>query len=132
MNKQEKLVVLKNNINRLVLVLILIMSLTACGAGSSGCDTIANPEGPAFFKVENNLSSGLSWNFQSGYAFGADMKPGECTNMGVSPSQYTIRLQQCNIGGGACNSNFGESKTVVFSVSQGETYTLRVDNNTFD
>ena len=92
---------------------------------------IANPNGPAYFKVVNNLNSGLAWSFQSGYAFSADMKPGECTNMGVAASQYTIELQQCNIGGGACTSTFGATRSIAFSAAQGETYTLTVDSGFF-
>jgi len=93
---------------------------------------IANPDGPAYFKVANNLNVGLHWHFQDGYAFGADMKPGECTNMGVVARQYTVVLQQCTIGDGACTSSFGASKSVVFSVAQGETYTLTVDAGFFN
>jgi hypothetical protein len=76
---------------------LLLISLAACsggsnGGGSGGCDLIANANGPAYFQVENNLSSGLQW-YLPAYAFGADMKPGECTKMGVSSSQFTLELQ---------------------------------------
>ena len=108
--------------------------LSSCSGGGNdggggGCDMIANPGGPAYFKVVNNLNSGLEWYFQTGYAFGADMKPGECTNMGVVASQYTIQLQQCNISDAGCTSNFGPTRSMVFSVAQGETYTLTVDGS---
>ncbi|MBL6998414.1 MAG: hypothetical protein ISR73_01040 [Gammaproteobacteria bacterium] len=110
--------------------------LSACSSdsdsSSGGCDLIANPDGPAFFKVENNITSGLEWYFQSGYAFGADMKPGECTNMGVASSQYTVHFQPCNIGADSCTSNFGVARSIVFSVIGGETYTVTVDNNFFN
>ena len=99
--------------------------------GGSSCDMVANPNGPAYFKVVNNLSSGLGWYFQGSYVFGADMKPGECTNMGVVASQYTVQLQQCNISNAGCASNFGSTRSVVFSVAQGETYTLTVDGSFF-
>lgn len=118
----------------LILILMLALALAGCGGGGSaggGCDTVANAGGPAFFKVENNLSSGLSWTL-SAYAFGADMKPGECTIMGVSASQHTVELTQCNIGGAACTSTFGPTKNIVFSVLDGETYTLDVTSNTFN
>lgn len=116
-------------------ILVLAVLLSSCGSsGSDGgsCDMVANPNGPAYFKVVNNLNSGLEWYFQDGYAFGADMKPGECTNMGVAASQYTIQLQQCNISDAGCTSNFGSSRSVVFSVTQGETYTLTVDGSFFN
>ncbi len=114
----------------------LVVILSSCSNGRSdnsvsSCDMVANPNGPAYFKVVNNLSSGLEWYFQGSYAFGADMKPGECTNMGVVASQYTVQLQQCNISNAGCASNFGSTRSVVFSVSQGETYTLTVDGSYF-
>lgn len=99
--------------------------------GGGSCDMIANQDGPAYFKVKNNLSSGLEWYLNS-YAFGADMKPGECTNMGVAASQYTVRFQQCNIGDGACTSTFGSPRSIVFSVAQGETHTVNVDSSFFN
>ncbi len=116
------------------LSILIVLTLSACGGGSEGsgdCDMVANPDGPAYFKVKNNLNSGLEWFFQTSYAFGADMKPGECTNMGVAASQYTVQLQQCNIGDADCTSNLGSSRSVVFSVAQGETYTLTVDGSFF-
>lgn len=122
---------------RFLVLFVLATLVSACSSGgsdnsASSCDMIANPDGPAYFKVVNNLSSGLEWYFQGSYAFGADMKPGECTNMGVAASQYTIRLQQCNISDADCTSNIGSSRTIVFSVAQGETYTLAVDSSSFN
>jgi len=122
---------------RCLALFVLTALVSACSSGGSNnsagsCDMIANPDGPAYFKVVNNLSSGLEWFFQGSYAFGADMKPGECTNMGVAASQYTIHLQQCNISDADCTSNIGSSRTVVFSVAQGETYTLTVDSSSFN
>lgn len=116
----------------LLILAPLFFILASCGSSSSsgGCDTVANANGPAYFRVENDLNSGLSWVLWA-YAFGADMKPGECTKMGVSARQYTVELQQCNIGGGACTSYFGPAVNEVFTVADGETYTLIVDASTF-
>ena len=118
----------------LIFLICIPVFLSSCGGGSSssggGCDMIANASGPAYFRVENDLSSGLSWTL-SAYAFGADMKPGECTRMGVSARQYTVELRQCNIGSSACTAYFGPTENVVFSVADGETYTLVVDSSTF-
>ena len=117
---------------RLALIPLTLIFLSACSSsgGGAGCDTVANPDGPAFFRVENNLSSGLSWTLPA-FAFGADMKPGECTIMGVTSSQFTVELQQCNIGSEACTSDIGLEKLIVFSVAQGDTFTLIVDGDTF-
>lgn len=98
---------------------------------SGACDIVANAAGPAYFEVKNNLSSGLAW-YLPDYAFGADMKPGECTKMGVPASQITMELQHCNISNAACTSYFGVTKTIVFSVLGGQTYTLSVTSNTFN
>ena len=117
-----------------MLFALLAFLLVGCGGGgggSSSCDLVANASGPAFFKVENNLSSGLSW-FLPAFAFGADMKPGECTKMGVPASQFTVELQQCNIGSSSCTSNFGPTKMIVFTVLSGETFTLDVTSSTFN
>ena len=123
-------------IGRCLALFVLTALVSACSPGGSdnsagSCDMIANPGGPTYFKVVNNLNSGLEWYFQTGYAFGADMKPGECTNMGVVASQYTIRLKQCNISDAGCTSNFGPTRSIVSSVAQGETYTLTVDGSFF-
>ena len=112
---------------------LIFVFLSACSSsgGSASCDTVASTvAATAFFRVENNLSSGLSWTLPA-FAFGADMKPGECTIVGVEPSQYTVELQQCNIGSEACTSDIGSEKLIVFSVAQGDTFTLIVDSNTF-
>lgn len=122
-------------LSRVLLIVSLVINLSACGGSSSGgsgsCDIIANAAGPAFFRVENNLNSGLEW-FLPAFAFAADMKPGECTIMGVPSRQYTVELQQCNISDAGCTSNFGPSKVEVFSVLDGETFTLIVDSSTFN
>ena len=65
------------------------------------------------------------------FAFGADMKPEKCTIMGVTSRQFSVELQQCNIGDAACTSTFGSVKIIVFSVLDGETFTLDVTSNTF-
>ncbi len=113
---------------------VLLVSSCSSGGSDNGdgnCDMIANSNGPAYFKVYNNLDSGLDWSFQNSYAFGAEMKPGECTNMGVDARQYTIELLQCEIEDDGCISWFGPTRTVVFSVTEGETYTLTVDSSFF-
>ena len=112
-------------------VLLQSMGCSSSDTSGGGCDIVANPDGPAFFKVQNNLSTGLTW-FLPPYPLAADMKPGECTIMGVASSQYTVEIQQCNIADAACTSYFGVTKFIVFSVGQGETYTLTVDSNTFN
>lgn len=120
---------------KLMLSVLVSFALAGCGSSSSSstndCDIVANSAGPAFFKVENSLSTGLSWHLPA-FAFGADMKPGECTIMGVNSSQFTAELQQCNIGSGACTSTFGPTKLIVFSVLVGEAYTLIVTSSTFN
>ena len=112
-----------------------LVILSSCGGGGGGgntCDMVANPSGPAYFKVKNNMSNGLEWVFENGYPFGADMKPGECTNMGVAASQYLVKFQQCVISDAACTSTYGPVKTIMFTVSQGDTYSVTVDNAFFN
>lgn len=109
---------------------------SGCGVVSSSvdgsCDIVANPDGPAFFKVQNNLSSGLEW-YLPDYAFAADMKPGECTIMGVLANQtFTAELQQCTIGDEACITYFGPTEFIPFTLGNGETFTLSVDSTLFD
>jgi hypothetical protein len=120
----------------LVLMTMTDLLMVACdnggGSGEPRCDVVANANASAFFKVINHLDSGLAWNFSDGsYAFGADMKPNECTVFGLNPGGYSVTFQQCNIGDAACTSYFGPTKDVVFSVNSGETYTVDVSGNFF-
>jgi len=121
---------------QLLMMIAVACLLTSCGSSSnsssssSKCDVVANAAGPAFFRVENQLNSGLSWVLPA-FAFGADMKPDECTIFGLPAAQYTVELQQCNIGGGACTSYFGPVVMKLFTVADGETYKLKVKSSTF-
>ncbi|VAX32779.1 hypothetical protein MNBD_NITROSPIRAE03-968 [hydrothermal vent metagenome] len=122
-------------LTRVFLIILLAVFITACGSssddGETRCDVVANAEGPAFLKVINHLETGLSWVIQE-YAFGADMKPGECTIFGVSAGTHTVELTQCYISdNSACSSNFGTTKTRNFSVADGETYTIDVTEGFF-
>lgn len=120
---------------------VFSISLVACssggddggGGGEPRCDLVAsnttNPD--AFFKVVNRLGGGLAWKFSNGIPFGADMKPNECTLFGLSPGGYSVTFQQCNITDEACTSNFGPTKEVVFTVQNGETYTVEVNSGFF-
>ncbi|GMT47420.1 MAG: hypothetical protein IEMM0007_0986 [bacterium] len=117
------------------LIILLAGLITACGSssddGESSCDVVANAKGPAFLKIINHLDTGLSWVMWD-YAFGADMKPGECTIFGVSAGTHTVELTQCYISdNSACSSNFGTTKTRNFSVADGETYTVDVTEGFF-
>jgi len=76
---------------------------TGCGNGSdsgvSNCDVVANTGESSFFKVINNLSTGLDWRLINSFPFGADMKPGECTSVALDEGSYTVEIIQCNISG---------------------------------
>ena len=87
---------------------------------------VANPTEESFFQVTNGLSSGLQWVIRD-YAFGGDMKPGECNKFGVANGSYTVRLTQCNIDDAACTSTFGSTVSHMFTVASGETYNITVD-----
>lgn len=105
------------------------MFIITCGGGDDvggqSCDVVGNPQGPAFMKVANNLSTGLEWHL-SNYPFGASMKPGECTIFGLSAIQHSASFTQCNIGPEACTSTFGPTIQKAFAVASGETYTFDV------
>ena len=122
--------------NKRYLVVFIAALLSACSSGGGGggggsCDTVANANASAFFQVQNKLGGGLEW-YLPDYAFGADMRPGECTVMGVTPSQYTLQLMQCNLtGDSGCTSYNGSTKYITFSVAQDETFKLTVDASTF-
>jgi hypothetical protein len=129
------------NIIKSSITALSIFTLVACGSGDDGggsggeprCDLIAqmNTNPDAFFKVINRLSGGLAWSFSNGLAFGADMKPNECTLVGLNPGGYSATFQQCNISDAACTSSFGPTREVVFSVQNGETYTVEVNSSFF-
>ena len=98
---------------------------------SSGCDIVANPDGPSFFNVANKLSSGLEWVFTDSFAFGADMKPGECTSFGLLAGSYKVDFTQCNIADEACTSTFGSTIQEIITVGDGQTQTITVNNGFF-
>ena len=109
--------------------------LSSCGSdditgGGGGCDLVGNAQEESFFQVTNNLSSGLQWIIRD-YAFGGDMKPGECNQFGVTNGTYTVRLTQCNIGDAACTSTFGATVSQMFTVASGETYSITVTSALF-
>lgn len=56
----------------------LIAGCSKGGSSSSGgggsCWTTANPNGPGYLKVTNNLSTGLQWTIRA-YAFGRGRNP---------------------------------------------------------
>ena len=115
----------------LVLSLLVIAGFLLSCIGSDGCDVVANPDGPGFLKVTNRLPTGLQWVL-SAYAFQSDMRPGECTIFGVGTNtSFDLTLTQCNIGSRGCDSTFGPTKTVRFSVVNGETYTIEVSDGFF-
>jgi len=83
-----------NRITKLILfsmLVILLVIVSACSSNDDSSknqsyDLITNPDGSSYFKVINNLYTGLAWNFTSGFACGADMKPGECVDKGLPES----------------------------------------------
>jgi hypothetical protein len=113
----------------------MALGLTGCGeddgeGGGGSCDVVANAGWSNNFKVVNRLDTGLEWIIRT-YPFGADMKPGECTIMGVSEGTHTVDFTQCDIGDAACISTFGSAVPVTFSVSGGETYSIEVTSDLF-
>ena len=108
-----------------LLGLLLVSCSSAVENLGGGCQVVAYPQAESFLKVTNNLSSGLQWNL-SAYAFGADMKPGECTIFGLDAGSYSVEFNQCNIGDSKCTSAFGGTKTEMFSVASGNTYTYDI------
>ena len=119
-----------------LLMIFIAVFVAACGSGGSSddgaprCDIVANADGPGYLEVINNLSTGLEWYMQD-YAFSADMKPGECTIFGVATGTRTVELTQCDIADAACTLTFGPTKSLDFSVADGETYTISVDKSFF-
>jgi len=103
------------------------------GGAEPKCDLVAsttsNPN--EYFQVINQLNSGLTWYFSNAIPFGADMKPSECTLVGLNPGGYAVTFQQCAIADAACTSTFGPTKEVVFSVQNNETYIVEVNSNFF-
>ena len=118
-----------------IVPILCALLLTSCGSdditsGSGGCDLVANPQEESFFQVTNGLSSGLQWIIRA-YAFGGDMKPGECNKFGVANGSYTVRFTQCSIAGAACTSTFGPTVSQMFTVASGDTYSITVTTDMF-
>ena len=96
----------------------------------ASCDTVANAQGPAYLKVVNRLDTGLEWRVDA-YAFGGLMQPDTCNIFGVQSGEYMVDLDQCTFSSDSECNFFGTTKSLYFSVEDGETYTINVDKSFF-
>jgi len=120
----------------LSIVLFITLLVIGCGGGSgdsgiSNCDVVANASDSSFFKVINNLSTGLEWRLINSFPFGADMEPGECTSVVLDEGSYTVEINQCNISDAACISSFGPTISRTFSIGNHHAHTIMVNNSFF-
>lgn len=94
------------------------------GGGSADCDLVANPQENSFLQVENDTNTGIEW-YLADYAFGAFLRPGECTRFGLTPGTYDLETTRCLSSTDYGCPNNGVNVTESFTVKDGEIY-LRV------
>jgi hypothetical protein len=107
--------------------------LTGCGGsgggGGTGCELVT--EGESFLKMTNHLNTGLRVYLEQ-FAFGADMRPGVCEIYGMPAGSVSVELTQCNLSDdGGCPDLFGPTRTISFSVAEGETHDIVVTADLF-
>lgn len=90
--------------------------------GGKSCETVVNPNGPAYLKVVNDRDEEIFVDLTNVIPLGAQTRPGACEIFGLPTGDHTITIE---------NESGTASKDVDFSVSTGETYTLTVDDNFF-
>jgi hypothetical protein len=91
----------------------------SCGKdnGDKSCETVVNPNGPAFLKVINDRDDEIFVDLTSIIPLGAQTRPGACEIFGLPTGDHTITIE---------NESGTASKDVDISLSDGETYTLTV------
>jgi hypothetical protein len=100
------------------------------GGGSGDCDLVANAQEDAFLEVENATNTGIEW-YLAPYAFGAFLRPGECTRFGLQPDTYDLETTRCTSSSDYNCPNNGVTVTERFTVNDGETYLIVVTENYF-
>lgn len=95
------------------------LTLSSCGKdnGDKSCETVVNPNGPAYLKVINNRDEEIFVDLRSIIPLGAQTRSGACEIFGLPAGTHTITIE---------NESGTDSKEVDFSLSDGETYTLTV------
>lgn len=127
--------VIKRSMLVFLLPLIMLIMFGCDGSGSSGgggtCEIVANADASSFLEVDNTLNTGIEW-FLGAYAFGAFLRPGECTQFGLLPdTTFDLVVTRCLSASDINCPTDGTQRTITFSVAVGETYAITVDENFF-
>ena len=96
----------------------------------AACDLVANPDGPSYLEVQNTLNTGVEW-YLADYAFGAFLRPGECTQFGLADGTYDLIISQCASADDYNCPDVVAETTQRFSVADGETHIIVVTADTF-
>ena len=127
---------MKNALLLISLIVVLIPLFLGCGGGGSdggggGCDLVANANSTSFLEVENVLPTGIEWYLQA-YAFGAFLRPGECTQFGIQPNTtFELVITRCTSPSDTNCPNIGTTRTIYFSANSGEIYSILVNDSFF-
>lgn len=117
----------------------LIFLIICCGGGGGGgsdgggqCELVASEaNATSFLEVDNVLNIGIEW-YLPDYAFGAFLRPGECTLFGLrSNRQFELTVTRCTSAGDVDCPNNGIERIIDFSVADGETYAIVVNEDFF-
>lgn len=112
------------NFTLLIIAFILISCAKTAG---DNCEIVVNANGPGFLKVINTLNSKIEV-FLPDYAFGAEMNANKCEIFGMATGTGKAEISLCDDDD--CNS-VSKTKNVQFLIEDGETHTIRVDENYF-
>jgi hypothetical protein len=106
-------------------VFLLLVFFTSCKvADISSCEYVVNSNGPSFLKVINNIKQEVFVDLRNVYSLGAELKAGSCEIYGLPAGTYTNVIIE--------NQNTKQTKTLHFTVTTGETYTVTVDEIFFN
>ncbi len=102
--------------------------LTLLGAFSctkdaiSSCETVVNPNGPAFIQVVNNRSETVQVYLGNFMPFGAELRSGHCEIYGVPAKNQAVEISTLD---------GSKSRDVQVDAQEGQTTTITVGDNFF-
>lgn len=115
---------MKTKLFSAILFFLLIIGTGCKVADINSCEYVVNSNGPSFLKVKNNIKQEVFVDLRNVYGLGAELNAGSCEIYGLPAGTYTNVIIE--------NQKTNQSKTLHFTVTTGETYTVTVDDKFFN